>query len=88
MTTTQLRTHSLNSASANTGEGCPRQFGSKAPDTIVRDIVRGRVVISRMGARTLLGIIKKMADRIRELEAGERVRVAGKFEPRRQAQHD
>ena len=78
---------SLNASPANSGAGYPRSFCSKAPDTLVRDVMRGRLVLSRMGSPQLRNIIQKLAERIRELEAREAVKPKT-IEPRRRAKHD
>ncbi len=63
-----MKTGSANSASSNTGEGCPNNCAQPAPRDMVRDVLAGRLPINSLNRRNMAILVSKLVARIKEME--------------------
>lgn len=71
------RPFSLNTASANTGEGCPVISGTRAPDTTLPDLLAGNLVLSRKSSLELRRLIALLVAEVKRLKTeNEKLRIS------------
>ena len=62
------RPFSFNTASANTGEGCPVISGTRAPDTTLPDLLGGNLILSRKSSLELRRLIAILIAEVKRLK--------------------
>ena len=59
---------SPNTASANTGEGCPQNYGTAAPNSSLRDVLRGHLCLKRKSSTELRRLIVLLVAEVKRLQ--------------------
>ena len=67
-----MKTGSPNSASSNTGEGCPLNCAQSAPRDMLRDALAGRLHLQLLSRRDLGLIVVKLVEHVKTLEQCEK----------------
>ena len=67
-----MKTGSPNSASSNTGEGCPLNCAQAAPHDIVREAMAGRLHFQLLSRRNLALLVVKLVEHVKTLEQCEK----------------
>lgn len=67
-----MKTGSPNSASSNTGEGCPNNCAKAAPRDMLRDALAGRLHFQLLSRRNLALLVVKLVEHVKALEQGEK----------------
>lgn len=58
----------MNSASSLTGDGCPRNYGTAAPNDIVREALAGRLHLQLLSRRNLGLLVVKLVEHAKKLQ--------------------
>jgi len=62
------RPSSFNTASANTGEGCPKISGTPAPNSSLKDVLNGDIILSRKSSVELRRLIALLVAEVKRLK--------------------